>query len=71
MRFFPPRRILCGGHGACPELNDEILRYTQNDMRRVQNDKFSFQGNYDTASKSGNDGYMALIMNSLVSGFHP
>jgi len=24
---------------ACPKLNDKILRYAQNDMRRAQNDK--------------------------------
>ena len=38
MRNFPPRRILWGGHGACPELNDEILHFVQNDMRGAQND---------------------------------
>jgi hypothetical protein len=25
-------------HGACPELNDETLRFTQGDGRRVQDD---------------------------------
>jgi len=37
-KSFPPRRILWGEHGACPELKDEIHRCAQNDMRRAQND---------------------------------
>jgi len=32
-------------HGACPEHNDKILRCSQNDMRRVQDDNYNCRVN--------------------------
>jgi hypothetical protein len=34
--------VCCYGilHGACPELNNEILHFVQNDRRRVQDDHY-------------------------------